>query len=83
MIRIKSYALVNIVAGREIMPEYYQSKAKAALLAKEALSILRDGRLEPMRAELGEVRRRLGGPGASNRAAREVLLVAAAARPRV
>jgi lipid-A-disaccharide synthase len=75
LIRVKSFALVNIVAGRMIMPEYYQSKAKPQLIAREALSILRDGRLEGMRLELLAVRRKLGAPGASRRAAAEVLKV--------
>jgi lipid-A-disaccharide synthase len=69
----KDFSLVNIVAGRRIMPEYYQSKARPDLLAKEAVSLLRDGRLPEMRKALAEVRRKLGSPGASDRAAREVL----------
>jgi lipid-A-disaccharide synthase len=73
LIRIKSYALVNIVAGRMIMPEYYQSKAKPGPIAREAVSIIKNGRLDSMRAELAEVRRKLGEPGASRRAATEVL----------
>lgn len=76
LIRIKTYALVNIVAGREIMPEYYQSKAKPAAIAREAVSIIKDGRLESMRQDLAEVRRKLGAPGASKRAAAAVLKVA-------
>jgi len=72
-VRLKDYALVNIVAGRRIMPEYYQFRAKPDLIAKEALSILRDGRLPAMRADLAEVRKKLGTPGASARAAAEVL----------
>jgi lipid-A-disaccharide synthase len=71
----RNFALVNIVAGRRIMPEYYQHRAKPALLAGEALSILRHGRLPEMRRSLSEVRRKLGGPGASLRAAREILAV--------
>ncbi len=70
---IRDFALVNIVAGRRIMPEYYQSRAKPGLIAREAVSILRDGRLPEMRRELAEVRRRLGAPGASRRAAEAVL----------
>lgn len=73
IVRVKNYAMVNLVAGREIMPELYQSKAKPELLAREAVAILREGRLPRMREELAEVRRRLGRPGASDRAAREVL----------
>lgn len=72
-LRVKSYALVNIVAGRMIVPELYQLKAKAELLAGEAISMIREGRLETMRRELKEVRRILGKPGASRRAAQEIL----------
>jgi lipid-A-disaccharide synthase len=79
-IKVKDYALVNIVAGRRIMPEYYQFRAKPDLIAKEALSILNDGRLAEMRAQLADVRKKLGTPGASKRAAAEVLAVVDAAR---
>jgi lipid-A-disaccharide synthase len=75
----KDFSLVNIVAGKRIMPEYYQAKAKPALLAREAISILRDGRLPAMRKALAEVRRKLGSPGASRRAAEEVLKVVGSA----
>ncbi|MBI2932249.1 MAG: lipid-A-disaccharide synthase [Planctomycetes bacterium] len=75
LIRVKDLALVNIVAGRRIMPEFYQFKAKPELLAREAVSILRDGRLPEMRRQLAEVRRKLGEAGASKRAATEVLKV--------
>jgi lipid-A-disaccharide synthase len=82
LIRVKNYALVNIVAGRQIMPEYYQFRARPELIAREAVSILKDGRLPDMRRALEEVRRRLGEPGASLRAAREVLAVARERRGR-
>ncbi len=67
------WALVNIVAGKEIVPEMYQWRAKPELLAKEALAMIRDGRLPEIRKLLGEVRRKLGSPGASKRAAEEIL----------
>lgn len=70
---IKDFALVNIVAGSRIMPEYYQRRASPENVAREAVSILKDGRLGEMRRALGDVRRKLGSPGASRRAAREVL----------
>jgi lipid-A-disaccharide synthase len=80
LIKIRTYALVNIVAGREIMPEFYQRKAKSDLIAREAVSIIKDGRLESMRNGLAEVRAKLGTPGASKRAAAEVLRVANSSR---
>jgi lipid-A-disaccharide synthase len=67
------WALVNIVAGKEIVPEMYQWRAKPPLLAQEALAMIRDGRLPEIRRQLGEVRKKLGSPGASKRAAEEIL----------
>ena len=69
----KDFSLVNIVAGKRIMPEYYQSRARPELMAREAISMLQDGRLGEMRQELKTLRQKLGGPGASRRAAEEVL----------
>jgi lipid-A-disaccharide synthase len=74
---IKDFSLVNIVAGKRIVPEYYQSKAKPALLAREAVSLIREGKLSAMREALAGVRQKLGAPGASRRAAEEVLKVVA------
>lgn len=73
LVRVKDYALVNIVAGRRIMPEYYQFRARPGLIAREAVSIFKEGRLPEMRRALEEVRRKLGEPGASRRAAVEIL----------
>ena len=75
LVRLRDYALVNIVAGARVMPELYQFKAKPELLAKEAVLILKEGRLPGMRRALDEVRRKLGAPGASRRAAEEVLKI--------
>ena len=75
-LHIQDYALVNIVAGRRIVPEYYQGKAKPESLAKEAISILRDGRLAAIKTDLTELRRKMGAKGASGRAADEVLKIA-------
>jgi lipid-A-disaccharide synthase len=80
MLRIRSYALVNIVAGRKIVPELYQLQCRPELLADEALSMIREGRLPKIREELKEIRRILGRPGASRRAAGEILDVLKNAR---
>jgi lipid-A-disaccharide synthase len=77
----KNFSLVNILAGKRIVPEYYQAKAKPKLLAREAVSILRGGRLPEMRRALDEVRRKLGAPGASRRAAEEVLKIVRTSAP--
>lgn len=75
LVRVKDYALVNLVAGRRIMPEYYQFKARPGLIAREAVSILKEGRLPEMRRALEGIRRKLGEPGASRRAAEEILKI--------
>jgi lipid-A-disaccharide synthase len=71
----KDFSLVNIVAGRRVVPEYYQGKARPGLIAREAVSLIQGGKLPGLRADLAEVRRKLGSPGASRRAAQEVLRV--------
>jgi len=67
---VPHFAMVNLVAGREIVPELMQSDFTAEGVASEAAALLEDGgRYERTRQELEEVRRRLGSPGASARAA--------------
>jgi lipid-A-disaccharide synthase len=72
-VRVPHYAMVNLIAGRQVVPELIQSGFNAESVAAEAEALLSDeGRAARMRAELAEVRRRLGEPGASGRAADEV-----------
>lgn len=74
LVRIDNIGLVNVVAGRRIVPELVQYDATPERIAKEALSILGDGaRRGEIEAEYQQVRGRLGGPGASERAADAVL----------
>jgi lipid-A-disaccharide synthase len=69
-VRVAHFAMVNLIAGREVVPELIQSRFTPDRVASEALSLLEDAvRAERMREDLAEVRRRLGGPGASERAA--------------
>ncbi len=76
------YAMPNLIAGRQIVPELIQQACTPAAVASEAVSLLTDtARADTMRAALGEVRARLGGPGASARAAAAVLAVAREMRP--
>lgn len=71
--KIKDFAMVNIVAGRRIMPEYYQWLARPELIAREAIFIVKEDRLEKMRKDLDEVKAKLGTPGASYRTAESIL----------
>ena len=78
-VHVDTYAMANLVAGRRVVPELIQERFTPAAVANEALDILTSpGRAERMKEELRDVRRRLGNPGASARAARAVLDVARA-----
>ena len=72
--RVDMYAMVNLIAGERIVRELIQDDCTPDAVAAEAVRILVDvayrGR---MIDQLAEVRRRLGGPGASGRAADAVL----------
>jgi len=74
LVRVRFVGLPNLVAEDSVVPELIQHKATPERLAAAALEILGSPeRLARMRAALQEVRRRLGQPGATERAAREVL----------
>lgn len=73
-VRVANYGMVNLVAGRQVVRELIQGDCTAEAVAAEARSLLTDPtRADTMRADLAEVVRRLGGPGASERAAAAVL----------
>jgi lipid-A-disaccharide synthase len=81
-VRVPRYGMVNLVAGRAIVPELIQDAATAANIAREAVSLLTDpARAAAMRRDLADVRSKLGGPGASRRAAEAVLQVVANRAP--
>jgi lipid-A-disaccharide synthase len=63
--------LVNIIAGREIVPEILQNDAKPKRLASQILSIISSKeKMERQVQNLRQVKHTLGTPGASLRAAR-------------
>ena len=64
--------MVNILAGRQVVPELLQHQAEPLTMALIALENMQSG-APRMRGELAEVVRSLGGPGASRRAAEQVL----------
>jgi lipid-A-disaccharide synthase len=74
LVNVDCIGLVNIVAGRRIVPELIQHEATPDRLGEEAVRLLRDRTAsEEMRAALRTVRRSLGEAGASRRAAQVVL----------
>jgi len=72
-LHIDHVSLVNIIAGKEVVPEMLQYDMRPELIAEKAAELCRDGEIrETMLKELGKVRERLGEPGASARAAKIV-----------
>jgi lipid-A-disaccharide synthase len=73
LVKVRSVGLVNIIAGKRVVPELIQHNATPEKISGEILSLVRDkARLALMERDLAAVRRRLGEPGASSRAARIV-----------
>lgn len=74
LVTVDCIGLVNIVAGRRIVPELIQHEAIPERLYEEAARLLRDrAACDEMRAALRAVRQSLGEAGASRRAAELVL----------
>jgi lipid-A-disaccharide synthase len=72
-VRMAHFALVNILAGRTVVPELLQGEASPARMAAEAERLLSDpAAREAQLRGLVEVRRTLGEPGAPRRVAEEV-----------
>jgi lipid-A-disaccharide synthase len=64
LVRIPFYSMVNLIAGRAVVPELMQGQMTGQRLANEALRLLRDdGARARMREDLGEVARRLSSDG--------------------
>jgi lipid-A-disaccharide synthase len=71
---VDTYAMVNLVAGRKVVPELIQDAFTPEAVAEEALRLLTNPlHAAAVRATLHEVRAKLGSPGASRRAASSVL----------
>jgi lipid-A-disaccharide synthase len=70
LVKIPDIALVNVVAGRRVVPEFIQRAATERRLADELYGLLTDAeRRQKMVADLAQVRDKLGTPGASFRVA--------------
>jgi len=76
LVRVPYIGMANLVAGRKIVPELLQGEANPGRIAALGLKLLTSPeRLQGIRAELERVKAKLGTPGASTRAAQEVLKV--------
>jgi len=76
LVKVDAIGMVNLIAGERIVPELVQDAFTAEAVAAEAVSMLTDpARAASVRSGLAKVRARLGGPGASHRAAEAILRV--------
>jgi lipid-A-disaccharide synthase len=76
LVTVDAIGMVNLIAGRHIVPELVQDEFTPPAVAREAVSMLTDrARAASIRVELARVREKLGGPGASRRAAEAILRV--------
>jgi len=78
LVAVPHISLVNLVAGREVVPEHIQDEMTPAVLAESVLPLLDEagGERANMLTDLEDVRLRLGEPGVAARvadAAQEVL----------
>lgn len=70
VIRVDHISLVNLIAGRTVVPELIQAEANPERIAAEVGQIVtRREKAREMRAALAEIREKLGTPGASQRTA--------------
>ncbi|OIP44363.1 MAG: lipid-A-disaccharide synthase [Desulfobacterales bacterium CG2_30_60_27] len=77
LVRLKHLSLVNLVAGREVVPEILQYQVRPARIYEELEKMMTDAnKRADMLNGLALVRERLGGPGAAARAATIALAAA-------
>jgi lipid-A-disaccharide synthase len=76
LLHVDTYAMVNLVAGSRVVPELIQDEFTPERTAAAALEVLLDpAHAAKVKADLAEVRGKLGTAGASRRAAEAVIEV--------
>ena len=75
LITVQHFGLVNLVAGKEIAKELMQDQLTGKNLAQELLKLLEPQNNNAARDQLRDVARKLGDPGASQRAADLILSI--------
>jgi lipid-A-disaccharide synthase len=73
-LKVDTFGMANLIAGRKVATELIQDAFTPEAVAQEAGRLLRDpAAAEDMRTAWRDVKQRLGGPGASRRAAEAIL----------
>jgi lipid-A-disaccharide synthase len=74
LVKVPHIGMANIIAGKTVVPELIQEQASGERIAAEAARLLTDAHYYGnVRAELELIKKKLGEPGASERAARIAL----------
>jgi len=73
VVTIPHFALINIVAGKKIVPELIQSAVNGQTIADETRRLLEPANYAAVVEELAAVRSKLGDAGASRRAAEVIM----------
>ncbi len=78
LVKINNIALVNIVAGETVVPEFIQHDAQPGAIRSALQKYMTDAAYyQQTRERLGQIREKLGPPGASERAARKIAEIVA------
>jgi lipid-A-disaccharide synthase len=72
LVKLPHFSLVNIVAGKKVVPELIQDEVHGEEIAREARELLEPARYAATLEELTRVREKLGEAGASRRAAEKI-----------
>ncbi len=73
LVRLPNFSLVNIIAGKNVVPELLQREVTPERIADEVRNLVEPKRYESVVAELAKIRARLGEAGASRRAAEAIM----------
>jgi lipid-A-disaccharide synthase len=75
VVTIPHFALINIVAGKKIVPELIQGHVNGPRIADETRRLLEPANYAAVVEELAAVRSKLGDAGAARRAAQSIMEV--------
>lgn len=79
LVRLPHFSLVNIVAGRNVVPELIQDDVNGLRIAHEVRKLVQPDVYRDVTEALAEVRAKLGEPGTAARVAQEIITMVPAA----
>jgi lipid-A-disaccharide synthase len=73
IVKVKSLTMPNLLAGTEVFPEFVQDAATSGNISRAALELLQsESRRNQIKDQLIDIMKSLGGPGATERAAKTI-----------